>query len=73
MMLTSVHCAGGFNEWADSNDIVVLYPNAVADESLGNPNGCWDWWGYTNANYGLKDGVQMSFARSLLDTLLGTA
>jgi len=61
---------GGFNEWADANDLVVLYPNAVADSSVGNPNGCWDWWGYTNVNYGLHDGVQMTFARSLMDTLL---
>lgn len=50
---------------------MVLYPNAVADEALGNPNGCWDWWGYTNVNYGLKDGVQMVFARSLVDALIG--
>jgi poly(3-hydroxybutyrate) depolymerase len=62
--------AGGFNAWADANDLVVLYPNAQADERLGNPNGCWDWWAYTDASYGLRDGVQMAFAKRLVDALL---
>merc|ERR1711988_1285091 len=29
--------------WAESNGIVVLYPQAVA--APGNSNACWDWWG----------------------------
>ena len=37
--------AAGFNEWAEGNGIVVLYPQVNA--SLLNPQGCWDWWGYT--------------------------
>ena len=36
----------GFNRWAETNGIVVLYPQA--QDGLGNPNGCWDWWGYTD-------------------------
>src|SRR5262252_6322909 len=39
----------GYNKWADTNDIIVLYPQATANGS--NPNGCWDWWGYDDANY----------------------
>jgi poly(3-hydroxybutyrate) depolymerase len=31
----------GINEWADSNNFVVLYPQAIA--SPGNLLGCWDW------------------------------
>lgn len=65
--------AGGFNEWADAMDLVVLYPQAVADAMLGNPNGCWDWWAYTDLSYGLQDGVQMAFSKRLLDALLLTA
>ena len=34
----------GLNRWAESNDLVVLYPQVTA--SLANPQGCWDWWGY---------------------------
>ena len=36
----------GFNRWAETNGIVVLYPQA--QDGPGNPNGCWDWWGYTD-------------------------
>ena len=37
----------GYNEWADANDIVVLYPQARSREFQGsiqhaNPQGCWD-------------------------------
>jgi len=39
----------GFARWADSNRIVVLFPQVSA--SLVNPKGCWDWWGYTGSSY----------------------
>jgi hypothetical protein len=42
---------GGYNEWAESNNIIVVYPQAVKSEFLPmNPSGCFDWWGYTDAN-----------------------
>ena len=31
----------GYNRWADANDIVVLYPQALANTL--NPKGCFDW------------------------------
>lgn len=44
----------GYNRWAESAGIVVLYPQVVPNSqaSLGsafgfNPKGCWDFWGYT--------------------------
>jgi poly(3-hydroxybutyrate) depolymerase len=49
---------GGIEQWADTNNIVVLYPYAVTGSS--NPDGCWDWWGYTNSSYALKSGPQMA-------------
>jgi poly(3-hydroxybutyrate) depolymerase len=49
---------GGIEQWADTNNIVVLYPYAVSGGS--NPDGCWDWWGYTNSSYALKSGPQMA-------------
>ena len=30
----------GYNEWAESNNLIVLYPQADADALLGNPNAC---------------------------------
>lgn len=40
----------GYNEWADANDLIVLYPQAegIDDGHTQNPEGCWDWWGYSS-------------------------
>ena len=59
----------GYNRWADTNNIIVLYPQAIADNtshttpgngSLSNPNGCWDWVGWYGSNFDEKPGVQMT-------------
>lgn len=55
----------GLNEWAASNRIVVLYPQV--ESSLMNPQGCWDWWGYTGADYDQKSGKQISVIDALID------
>ncbi|MFA1550563.1 extracellular catalytic domain type 2 short-chain-length polyhydroxyalkanoate depolymerase [Actinomadura chokoriensis] len=47
------------NEYADTNAMIVLYPQATASGS-SNPRGCWDWWGYQSAQYPLKTGPQMA-------------
>jgi predicted peptidase len=49
----------GYNEWAESNNIVVIYPQAIRNSLQGNPNGCWDWWGYTSPTYHGKEAPQM--------------
>lgn len=56
-----------YNRWADTNRIVVLYPNA--DKTLMNPNGCWDWFGATGQDYATKEGKQIQFFAKLLDAL----
>jgi poly(3-hydroxybutyrate) depolymerase len=66
----------GYNEWAESNRIVVLYPQATAIEGLipgtgPNPRGCWDWWGYSGADYAGKGGVQIRAVAAMVDLLLG--
>ena len=56
----------GFNRWAEANRIVVLYPQAERiparwyDWYGGNPNGCWDWWGYSGSDYLSRTAPQMS-------------
>jgi poly(3-hydroxybutyrate) depolymerase len=60
----------GYNRWADSNAIIILYPQAKST-LLGNPNGCWDWWGYGEAGYATKAGPQMTVVRAMLDRLAG--
>eukprot|EP00695_Tsukubamonas_globosa_P003178 TRINITY_DN502_c0_g1_i1.p2 TRINITY_DN502_c0_g1~~TRINITY_DN502_c0_g1_i1.p2 ORF type:complete len:141 (-),score=69.32 TRINITY_DN502_c0_g1_i1:69-491(-) len=60
----------GINDWAESNNIIVLYPQAYK-MSLSNPNGCWDWWGYTNSNYAVKTGIQMDAIHKMMYRLMG--
>ena len=62
------------NEYADTNGLVVLYPQARPDETFGNPNGCWDWWGYLGAadgDYATKDGPQMRTVMNMVTALGG--
>ena len=58
----------GFNEWADGNDIVVIYPQL--EKSLFNPNGCWDWWGYTGDDYDQRSGSQVAGISALIDAFI---
>ena len=55
----------GYNRWADANNIVVLYPQT----GKGAVNGCWDWWGYDDANYAKKSAPQMLAITSMVDAL----
>jgi len=58
----------GYNKWADTNNIIVLYPQ-TAPSSTGNPNGCWDWWGYDDPNYAKKSGRQMLAIKGMVDRI----
>lgn len=63
----------GFNQWADSNDIVVLYPQLAAGVGKithTNQMGCWDWFGYTNEKFATKSGPQMKAIKQMVDTLV---
>ena len=53
----------GFNRWADTNNIVVLYPQTSTQAT----NSCWDWWGYDSANYAKKSGPQMAAIKAMVD------
>jgi poly(3-hydroxybutyrate) depolymerase len=58
----------GFNEWAETNNIVVLYPQS-AKLGQANPYGCWDWFGFTGQNYVTKNGAQMAAIKAMVDRL----
>jgi hypothetical protein len=55
----------GYNRWADTNNVVVLYPQT----GKGATNGCWDWWGYDDANYAKKSAPQMKAIVAMIDRL----
>lgn len=54
----------GYNRWADTNSVIVLYPQATPTPS--NPLGCWDWWGYDDTNYATKTGRQIAAVRGMV-------
>lgn len=57
----------GYARWADTNRIVVLFPQTTA--SAINPNGCWDWWGYTGPFYATQLGPQIAAIHRMIVTL----
>lgn len=67
----------GYNELADTNNIIVLYPQAESSSgffSAYNPKGCWDFWGYSSLNqlapnFYMKQSTQMSAVKGMLDRL----
>ncbi len=54
----------GLNEWADTNHIVVLYPQTI--KSGVNPEGCWDFWGYDSPDFAKQTGPQMAMVRAMM-------
>lgn len=62
----------GYDAWADTNRLVILYPQAVS-VMFANPNGCWDWWGYTGRHYADRGGVQMRAIRAMIDRVASGA
>jgi poly(3-hydroxybutyrate) depolymerase len=69
----------GYNRWADANRLIVLYPQTIARNGPGfqglrwsfvfNPRGCWDWWGYTDAQYPTRAGRQIRAVKAMVDRL----
>jgi hypothetical protein len=57
----------GFAEWAATNKIVVLFPQAAP--SALNPYSCWDWWGYTSVDFLSKDAPQIKAVSDMLAAL----
>ena len=55
----------GFNRWADTNHMIVLYPQT----GTAATNGCWDWWGYDSAHYAKKSGPQMAAINAMVTKL----
>ena len=73
------YAGAGYNRWAESNDIVVLYPQTqpLQYAFLGahipwpNPRGCWDWWGYTGSDHHVKSSAQIRAVAAMIDRLAG--
>jgi poly(3-hydroxybutyrate) depolymerase len=57
----------GYAQVADTNRFVILFPQTKA--SAINPQGCWDWWGYTDLDYLGKDAPQIAAIWSMVELL----
>ncbi len=75
----------GLSQWADSNRIIVLFPQAHATtvaelpSSLwltglenANPAGCWNWWGYSgDTQFLTRKGVQVDAIWKMIERIEG--
>lgn len=59
----------GYNQWADANRIIMLYPQVNKSTFPVNPMGCWDWWGYSGLNFQTQSGAQLSVIRAMVQRL----
>lgn len=65
----------GYNELADTNRIIVLYPQVEPSYFYPyNPRGCWDFWGYASndpftPDFYTRDSAQMRAVRAMLARL----
>lgn len=63
----------GFNEWAERNGIVVLYPVMTSWGDTGQTKaGCWDGYGQTGSDYALKSGAQIAVVANLIKHAVGS-
>jgi poly(3-hydroxybutyrate) depolymerase len=60
----------GLNNWADTNHLVLLYPQTKNSMFMPlNPQGCWDWWGYTDNDYATQNGQQIRAVKQIAESL----
>jgi predicted esterase len=59
----------GYNKWAESNGIIVLYPQSSSTWAPMNPKGCFDWFGYSSSDAYWRTGPQMDAVKRMIDKL----
>ncbi len=60
--------SAGYNRWAESNNIVILYPQTTS-MLIKNPYACWDWYGYTDEHFAERDGKQIRSVWNMIQAL----
>jgi hypothetical protein len=58
----------GYLDWAAANGIVLALPQVAPGPA--NPYACWDWWGYTGADYLWREAPQMRVLVAWLKSML---
>lgn len=68
----------GYTRWADTNHIIVLFPQTQADHAYyatpangtaTNAGSCWDTLGFYGADYARRGGAQISAVKAMVDRL----
>lgn len=65
----------GYNGFADANRLIVLYPQVHRSKGIPfNPQGCWDFWGYSNgaadnSAFATREAPQMKAVMAMLERL----
>lgn len=64
----------GYNQWADTNNIIVLYPQTTS-HFLRNPKACWNWFDFNrnDPDYASKNGRQMLAVKRMIDRIAGVS
>lgn len=68
----------GYMTWAEANDLILLFPQVEGsdDNLVQNPDGCWDWWGYSaldvqEPDYYSRSAVQIRALHRMLTRISG--
>jgi len=69
----------GYNQLAEANDLIMLYPQVKPSNGTPlNPEGCWDFWGYSSPvvndpspDYFTHNAPQLRAVRKMIDRLAG--
>jgi hypothetical protein len=61
----------GYNRWADTNHLIVLYPQTSATAS--NPKACWDWFDAEHVDpvYATKSGIEVLAVQRMIERIAG--
>jgi hypothetical protein len=59
------------NQYADTSNLVILYPQALTTLVPLSPEACWDWYGYTGPGYALHGAPQMVTIMNMVHALGG--
>lgn len=61
----------GYIDYAEQNDLMILFPQTWITENNFpyNPNGCWDWFGWTGENYATNTGSETKWLMDFIHSI----
>lgn len=61
----------GYIDYAEENDLMILFPQTWITENNFpyNPNGCWDWFGWTGENYATNVGSEPKWLMDFIHSI----